>query len=332
MPHFYRYRGDDESLRCKSRTPAPVMTSPRPSRTESAHVRCQGHEADLAVPVGDERNKVSLNALFQELDKTIKELKEDNAQLRAEVQQLRTKSSVQPAAAVAVAPTTTTASTDELEQRMESKLVSLGGQIEGVEKHVTRLEGQMGALGQDMSQCKNGQSETHRDVELVRSALEVLKNSQTTNEESSNLPDSESPEKTEQVTSVNNSTSVIFDVVRCEDWLGQDSFLPFSKANMNIGGGFHLDSGKFTAPVSGFYFFNVNVYGAPRDPVVLSIRANEFQEVASCSGVGKASQSCIVDLDEKDTVGVYVNEKSKIVDTSSNRYSHFIGFLLKPKM
>jgi hypothetical protein len=28
-------------------------------------------------------------------------------------------------------------------------------------------------------------------------------------------------------------------------------------------------------------------------------RVNEFQEIASCSGVGKASQSVLVDLDEK---------------------------------
>ena len=33
-----------------------------------------------------------------------------------------------------------------------------------------------------------------------------------------------------------------------------------------------VDTGRFTAPVSGAYMFLLNVYGAPRDPVVLSIK------------------------------------------------------------
>ncbi len=42
--------------------------------------------------------------------------------------------------------------------------------------------------------------------------------------------------------------------------------------NSNLGGGLNMDTGKFTAPVTGLYFFALNVYGAPRDGVVLSIK------------------------------------------------------------
>jgi len=124
--------------------------------------------------------------------------------------------------------------------------------------------------------------------------------------------------------------SVIFDAVRSEDWVGQDGWLPYTKLNINLGNGMNMDTGRFTVPISGVYFFLINVYGAPRDGVVLSIRANDFQEIASCSGVGKASQSVVVDLDKDDTVGVFVNDKSKLVDTDNNKFTHFLGMLLRP--
>ena len=60
------------------------------------------------------------------------------------------------------------------------------------------------------------------------------------------------------------------------------------------------------------------------------IRANEFHKIASCSGVGKASQSVLVDLDKDDTVAVFVNDKSKLVDTDKNKFTHFFGMLLRP--
>ena len=138
--------------------------------------------------------------------------------------------------------------------------------------------------------------------------------------------------------------SVIFDAVRSEDWVGDDKYLTFTKLNINLGDGMDIDTGSFTVPVSGVYLFILNVYGAPRDAVVLSIRyepllkqnykhisrVNQLQEVASCSGVGKASQSVVVDMEKGDTVGVFVNEKSKLVDTEKNKFTHFLGILLRP--
>ena len=66
--------------------------------------------------------------------------------------------------------------------------------------------------------------------------------------------------------------SVIFDAVRSEDWVGEGGWLPYTKLNINLGNGLDMDTGRFTVPVSGVYFFLLNVYGAPRDGVVLSIR------------------------------------------------------------
>ena len=66
--------------------------------------------------------------------------------------------------------------------------------------------------------------------------------------------------------------SVAFDAVRSEDFLGQDGWLPFTKLNANLGDGMNIETGIFTVPLAGLYLFLLNVYGAPRDGVVLSIR------------------------------------------------------------
>jgi hypothetical protein len=66
--------------------------------------------------------------------------------------------------------------------------------------------------------------------------------------------------------------AVAFDAVRCEDFLGQDGWLPFTKLNTNLGEGMVADTGVFTVPTGGLYLFLLNVYGAPRDGVTLSIK------------------------------------------------------------
>ena len=44
-----------------------------------------------------------------------------------------------------------------------------------------------------------------------------------------------------------------------------------------MGEGLNVDTGRFTAPTSGLYMFLLNVYGAPRDPVVLSIKSDKMK-------------------------------------------------------
>ena len=38
----------------------------------------------------------------------------------------------------------------------------------------------------------------------------------------------------------------------------------------------------------------------------------------------------VVDLDKDDTVAVFVNDKSKLVDMVKNKFTHFLGMLLRP--
>ena len=45
-----------------------------------------------------------------------------------------------------------------------------------------------------------------------------------------------------------------------------------------MGEGLNVDTGRFTAPTSGLYMFLLNVYGAPRDQVVLSIKSDKMKK------------------------------------------------------
>ena len=56
MPHFYRYRADDEDLQTHARTPART-TAISASKTEEAHVRCLGVAGEICIPSGDDKNK-----------------------------------------------------------------------------------------------------------------------------------------------------------------------------------------------------------------------------------------------------------------------------------
>jgi len=87
MPHFYRYRVEDD-LGIESReATTPAATSPAVTRRETAgpvaHVKLLGCEAVIAVPeVGAEINQRNINFLFTQLENTIKDLKDENKQMR----------------------------------------------------------------------------------------------------------------------------------------------------------------------------------------------------------------------------------------------------------
>jgi hypothetical protein len=328
MPHFYRYRSEDDDIQTHSRTPA-RSTTISSSKTEEAHVRCLGVAGEICIPSGDEKNKVNINSLFYEIDKTIRSLKEENEQLRAEVDYLKDICKNKVATSPPPVPAVVQNAADSgVEDRLRSQIQSLDSKLGSCQADVNSVKNlNQSSIQQIQSMLEALQTEHSQHKQEVDNALSALANM--------TLATTEKKEEDEAVAIPKPDITpfaVVFDAVRCEDWMGQDSFLPFTKLNTNLGGGMNMDTGKFTAPVTGLYFLALNVYGAPRDGVVLSIKLNDYFELASCSGVGKASQSCIVELDENDTVGVYINEKSKITDTNNNRFTHFLGFLMRSKM
>ena len=87
MPHFYRYRIEDnyEPLSGSGRTPAPTPSTTR-RRLEGgeggvrATVSLLGSQANITV--SEEKDKISLGLMFAQLDSTVRELREENKQLR----------------------------------------------------------------------------------------------------------------------------------------------------------------------------------------------------------------------------------------------------------
>ena len=87
MPHFYRYRVED-NFEPQSRGVTPAAMSPIPVRRQergeaAAHVTLLGCQADIAIPEeGAQQNKMQLNQLFKHLEDTLMNMKEENKELR----------------------------------------------------------------------------------------------------------------------------------------------------------------------------------------------------------------------------------------------------------
>ena len=83
MPHFYRYRVDENYSPLLGRTPAATpVTSRRNGGPEQVTARLSllGCQADISVP--SDSDKVNLGLMFSQLDSTVRELREENKELR----------------------------------------------------------------------------------------------------------------------------------------------------------------------------------------------------------------------------------------------------------
>ena len=87
MPHFYRYRIEDNyEPGSRGTTPAPALATPRLSRRAEApapvtsRVRLLGSEVDISVPTLEDSRK--LTQMFSGLESIIQTLRDDNNLLR----------------------------------------------------------------------------------------------------------------------------------------------------------------------------------------------------------------------------------------------------------
>merc|ERR1711902_465051 len=132
--------------------------------------------------------------------------------------------------------------------------------------------------------------------------------------------------------------SVYFDAYRNKAYDGGgEENLTFNGSLCNVGSGLDVDSGIFTAPVGGMYFFMFHIATHDNKKALLSIRKNG-DEIASIFDQNHkdnhknsmAGQTIIIDCQRGDEIVVYAYTGTWLADFPMNHYTHWVGMLLKP--
>merc|ERR1711892_740251 len=132
--------------------------------------------------------------------------------------------------------------------------------------------------------------------------------------------------------------SVYFDAYRNKAYDGGgEENLTFNGSLCNVGSGLDVDSGIFTAPVGGMYFFMFHIAAHDNKKALLSIRKNG-DEIASIFDQNHkdnhknsmAGQTIIIDCQRGDEIVVYAYTGTWLADFPMNHYTHWVGMLLKP--
>merc|ERR1712037_550124 len=132
--------------------------------------------------------------------------------------------------------------------------------------------------------------------------------------------------------------SVYFDAYRNKAYDGGgEENLTFNGSLCNVGSGLDVDSGIFTAPVGGMYFFMFHIATHDNKKALLSIRKNG-EEVASIFDQNHkdnhknsmAGQSIVIDCIRGDEIVIYAYTGTWLADFPMNHYTHWVGILLKP--
>ncbi|CAG0898617.1 unnamed protein product [Darwinula stevensoni] len=127
--------------------------------------------------------------------------------------------------------------------------------------------------------------------------------------------------------------AVIFDAFRRSDYITENAVIRYESTEVNVGDAMDPNTGIFTAPIAGIYSFSFHYY--TDDFGLVHIRQNELVKAAMytfyTSDLGEydvPGQSVVLQLAEGDTVDVYLFFGKAMSNT--DRYVHFVGYLLTP--
>ncbi|KAI8490042.1 positive regulation of dendritic spine morphogenesis [Branchiostoma belcheri] len=123
--------------------------------------------------------------------------------------------------------------------------------------------------------------------------------------------------------------------------LPNDTILPFDFMFSNAGGAFDMETGIFTAPVSGTYFFSFR--GQKRSAQYLmylglwrngeemaGVYEDNLDPLNPTPSPGNASNNLVLHLFERDQVYLMISDNAIAFSTVFGKYVGFTGFLLFP--
>ncbi|XP_058481458.1 complement C1q-like protein 2 [Solea solea] len=113
-----------------------------------------------------------------------------------------------------------------------------------------------------------------------------------------------------------------------------DKTLIFKRIFSNVGNAYNHNTGIFTAPVNGLYFFSFNTYGYNTHIVGAILVKNAVRQIStydypSTDGSDSGSNTAVLQLAAGDKVHVELWDNSRVFD-NMNGHTTFTGFLLFP--
>ncbi|XP_029944240.1 cerebellin 11 [Salarias fasciatus] len=113
-----------------------------------------------------------------------------------------------------------------------------------------------------------------------------------------------------------------------------DKTLSFTRVFSNTGDGYDLNTGIFTAPVSGLYFFTFSTYGYNTHTTGAILLKNGVRQVSTydsptADGADSGANAAVLRLDEGDKVHLELWDDGQVFD-NLNGHTTFSGFLLFP--
>ena len=126
----------------------------------------------------------------------------------------------------------------------------------------------------------------------------------------------------------------MFSAHTSEKHLGVGQNIIFDELVTNLGGGFHMSSGLFTAPINGVYMISTTVLTNVDVETRTSIVVNGRRIVSTFGHAtqgrhDQGTQVAVLQLNQGDDVSV---QNIDIVDASiwGERYTSFSGYLIQP--
>jgi len=132
---------------------------------------------------------------------------------------------------------------------------------------------------------------------------------------------------------IHSSPRVCFYVQKTQSFSQENSIIPFEKDVINVGGAMKSETGIFTAPKTGTYYFSfVGIKNSDPIPLVVKLRKNHEIVGVTMGTTRQGSYTktlmSILKLNEGDTVDLY-KTTGDLYDDSDGLYTHFTGWILE---